>query len=405
MRNLSAQSKLGTEIIDYTRIKWARASQTPERSVSLTGISFNISKIFGSTTTFTVGQKQYAQEVQELDNYDENIRDLRNRSVILYDTLTQRGWLLDAERATLQILLHRCKTRQGGQGIDFGLISEPLDVRSVMITNRKLKLWEDWDSTKNEKKDVFFAAEVKKIREKLLKLAIQSQSEYRRLSSSKKVVGFEYRGVVETPENLDSLMVNLDSTCGAWPRIAHRQLYATVLFGYGFQEILVPKQNAGLCLRYRRMPSNKSYLAAETETIRKLIQTMALSLISTDSLFPTCAHPNDDETRCSCVRVQAIKTGTSMNPKIYQDICSHSGAIIIGERIPKQLSLPKSTDQKPVAVSELAERASNLAQLVIPSGDGSQSRANHAKEGYGRRLGMWNIPTLRSSSFLAYFKC
>lgn len=87
-----------------------------------------------------MNEKQYAQEVRDLDNYDENIQDLKDRSVILYDTLTQRGWLLDAERATLQILLHRYRKKNGGEGIEFGLADLPHDIRSFMITNRERKL-------------------------------------------------------------------------------------------------------------------------------------------------------------------------------------------------------------------------------------------------------------------------
>jgi hypothetical protein len=289
--DFNAQVRPGTEIIDYTKIKWARASQTPETSMTLTSLSIGLSNSFSSTVTFTVGRKQHAQEVRNLDHYDENLRDLQDRSVILYDTLTKRGWLLDAERATLQILLHRYRTRKGGDGVDFGLANQPLNIRSVMTTNRETKLWDDWDSTKNEKTEVLFATEVKNIREKSVGLAIQAQAEYRRLNSRKQVIGFEYKGVVETPENLHALKEDLAPMCGDWPKIAHRQLSATILFGRNFQEILVPKENAGLCLRYRRMPSNKSYLAAETEIIRKLIQKMALSLVSTNSYFSKLRKP------------------------------------------------------------------------------------------------------------------
>ena len=111
-----------------------------------------------------------------------------------------------------------------------------------MTTNRETKLWDDWDSTKNEKTEVLFATEVKNIREKLVRLAIQAQVEYRRLNSRKQVIGFEYKGVVETPENLHALKEDLAPMCGDWPKIAHRQLSATILFGRNFQEILVFKR-------------------------------------------------------------------------------------------------------------------------------------------------------------------
>lgn len=144
------------------------------------------------------------------------------------------------------------------------------------------------------------------------------------------------------------------------------------------------------------MPSNRSYLAAETEIVHKLIQKMGLSIVSTDSLFPTCAHP--DGPPCSCIRVQAIKTGTETAPKIQNAIESHTGAIIIGERIRNHLSRSKPTGGKPEVVYELANATSNPAQIMIPSGDGCHNRAEHGKDSTGRRLGMFNVPTLRHSA-------
>lgn len=122
---------------------------------------------------------------------------------------------------------------------------------------------------------------------------------------------------------------------------------------------------------------------------------MALSLVSTNSFFPNCANPDGNETDCSCVRVQVIKTGTGIDSRIRQDTHFHTGAIIIGERILNHISRSKFTEPKPVVVSILADTTSNLAQLVIPSGESSHNQADHGKDGIERQLGMFNVPTIR----------
>lgn len=112
---------------------------------------------------FTIAPTQFAPDVQKLDFYSENLQDLAQRNVILYDTQSCRGWLLNAERVALQIVLHRQEAGRYDKLVDLVLPGARDDIRSAMTANGPKILKKDIDLGSLEEKKIIFALEVKKI--------------------------------------------------------------------------------------------------------------------------------------------------------------------------------------------------------------------------------------------------
>jgi hypothetical protein len=278
--------------------------------------------------------------------------------MIFYDTATRRGWLIDAERATLQILLHRSKTRRNyvlpNGKFEIADSKHALSAQSAMESNQQVILREGWDAAEGKKMDVWFSAAVSETLETLKVLAYKTQSEYKRCFQlanfnvgKRGIVGFEYMGLVDSSTELEhhAMKVQLDRDCGAWPDLAN-DLGAVVLLARNFQEVLSPRDKELLCPNFRRLPLEKSYLATEVITIRKLLERFStdsvqkrltatnMTWIVSENVFAPCDQQNGAS--CSCKRVQELsKTCHSKSQTLGEPW--DQGAIIFGAKATNRL--------------------------------------------------------------------
>ncbi|KIW86297.1 hypothetical protein Z517_01692 [Fonsecaea pedrosoi CBS 271.37] len=133
--------------------------------------------------------------------------------------------------------------------------------------------------------------------------------------------GYEYRSVVEERSPFRTKRTTLRRTCGGWPALI-RDVDAVVLFASGFEDILRPLNNDQLqdiCVKWRSMPREMSYLATTVKVLRDLYEVAGSRstrehLTSTrlrwvqgkSSLFEPCTSPG--ASNCDCVRLQNIGT-------------------------------------------------------------------------------------------------
>lgn len=345
---------------------------------------------------------------------------MRDRSVIFYDTATRRSWLIDAERATLQIILHRSKTRGKNfiaPDVKFEIANakQAASARSAMESNQQVKLREGWDAIKGKKIDIWFSASVKELWEILKALAYKAQSEYKRCFhfadigvGNKGFVGFEYMGLVESSAELEQqpMKVKLDTDCGEWPDLAN-DLGAVVLLARNFQEVLLPPDEVTLCPKFRKLPSNKSYIATEVATIRKLIKQFSahsgqkrltatnIGWIVSKDIFTPCNQQNGGE--CFCRRVQELRKLSGSRSESLGEPWE-GGAIIFGARVTNRLQKGPGTGKRqqppsrgPEAVSSLIAAASKTMLLAsLPSTRILPNEKSFYPQGFsnpGRRLG------------------
>ena len=393
----------------------------------------NFSKVVGLGLNFQIGRKQTSLSTQPIKDYSDILHDLRDRSVIFYDTATRRSWLIDAERATLQIILHRGKTRGKNYiapDVKFEIANakHAASAQSAMESNQQVKLREGWDAAKGKKMDVWFSAAVKEIWEILKALAYKAQSEYKRCFpltdfslGSKGFVGFEYMGLVESSAQLEQqpMKVKLDTDCGAWPDLAN-DLGAVILLARNFQEVLLPPDEVSLCPKFRKLPSNKSYIATEVATIQRLIKQFSahsgqkrltatnMEWIVSDNIFTPCNQQNGGD--CSCRRVQELKKRGSLRSESLGEPWE-GGAIIFGARATNRLQKEgpgigkrqQPPSKRPEAVSSLiAATSSTMRSTSLSSTQMSPNGDTFYSPGFlnpGRRLGKAHLRYLQAFSF------
>ncbi|KAF2024047.1 hypothetical protein EK21DRAFT_118197 [Setomelanomma holmii] len=346
------QNIVGTPNSKYADIEVSISDQPPRKIASWTSATgmLGLPKVGSVTAVITIAPRHYSQEVQKMENYDEILRDLRSRFVVLYDIQAQRGWLLVAERVMLGIILHRYESRNSVVPTDHWLKDEPYDIRDTMRKQAKTTLWKDVDVATGDEKDVYVAAEVKIIRTLLLKRSLESINHWRQRkdglgSGATLLAGFDYRTFVETPANADTHECRLQSSCGTWPKDVYRRLGAIVMFGSNFQELLAPRLTIGLCPRYHTMPSGKGYLAAEASLIQEIVEAKKLSLRAA-KYESNCPFVAKSEDHCFCYNIFAIEDYCpGPMDEHLKSLTNDKGAVIIGERKGKTLTRERDTQE------------------------------------------------------------
>jgi len=333
--------------MDYSQILPSGAHETPHSVLSLTGVTLSFSRMGGVSIPFTISRKQYNSSKREPTDYDDVLEDLRSRNAILYDTRSQRGWHIDAERAVLQIIYHRSKSRTNYIDQDglFQMSTTEKAVRTAMKENERVKLRRAWHATKGEEIDVWFSAEVKEIRDIIMNLQIEARTEYNRCirGNDRKVVGFDYKGLVESLQQT-AMQVEMDDACGLWPKFTN-DIGAVVLLAKSFPEVLSPRKQLDLCPRYRQLPSHKSYLAIEAKAVQQLmdknLDTERLGRLTANNMFlidsmitfTGCCDPEGQN--CACRRIQGLgRPGKRYkNSLTFQQLFSDGaqGAFIFGK--------------------------------------------------------------------------
>jgi hypothetical protein len=346
-----------TDELDYSLINWSRSCETPEMTISLTGASISFSKIVGAGLNFAIGRKQFLPTLRTITDYDDILNDLRDRRVIFYDTATKRGWLIDAERATLQIILHRTKAETSyTESTTAFQIADPNQLSSAasaMKSNKRVQIGKSWDSVEGKDTIRWFSTLVKEIREELVALNEKGHSEFQRCyprtdihCASPGFVGFEYMALVEKTSDLQPMKVEPANECGAWPTLAC-DLHAVILLGQNFQELLLPCDTVSLCPNFQRLPSERSYLAVEVTKIKELLRRNSedgyekrltasnIMWVTSEDVFQPCKWVNGE--KCSCRRVQQLsKTHKGCKPENFSELYA-DGAIIFGARMRNRL--------------------------------------------------------------------
>ncbi|KAI0538672.1 hypothetical protein GGR58DRAFT_467599 [Xylaria digitata] len=345
--------------MNYNGISWSKRSETPYRTISVSGITVSLSKMVGIAVPFVIAWRQYTPPKRELIEYSDIIAALRATNIILYDTHSRRGWHIDAERAVLQILHHRSKIRNGyidePGTLNMGTPVHPGSVQTAIERNERLRLrGRAWNAGKGEQVDVWFSGEVKEIMDILMELQRMAREEYNRCVrdniishtriSHTHLIGFEYMAPVDSTEQ-KAMKVELDSGCGSWPNFAN-DISAVVSLAKSFPEILLPRWPRALCQHYQKLPSGKSYLAMEVKAIKELLNRHSDGerpgrLTANDMFLVTpmitfdydCNHKAHN---CPCKRVQELERNRRNRNNEIADLTQEffpgaNGAFIFGK--------------------------------------------------------------------------
>ena len=133
--------------------------------------------------------------------------------------------------------------------------------------------------------------------------------------------GYEFRAVEDSSSIYDRRKCRLNRKNGGWNKLA-REHNMLVLFARGFKDIIKPRDDDGLCRRWRSMPKQEDYLATTItvlknlrdvtggEPTQKFLLASNLQWTSADSvLFEPCPTPATSD--CQCDRLQQIVSESS----------------------------------------------------------------------------------------------
>ena len=224
-------------------------------------------------------------------------------------------------------------------------------MREAINTNKEM-LWRNgFDIESGKNKHIIFSSLVKDVWEILKGLAGVARLDYKKSAhrenfkmGRRTMVGFEYMDLVHSSSEFEKhpLQEKLKGECGKWPELAD-DIDAVLLFATNFQEILIPHDESEVCTKFRRLPCQRSYLAAKAAIIQRFLQHCRkdpsnywrltkrdLTWIPTGNPFSACMLYDSDQ--CSCSRVQSLKRIKDTGSVTFKDSWSSwgKGAIIFG---------------------------------------------------------------------------
>ena len=308
----------GAEAVEYDKIAWAGARKCKSGLALEQKLTISVSKIVGISGTVVRGNRDKPEYVK-YPTLKAQIQCARNMSVVLYDTATQRSWLVDGASA----LLHLVRTQ---------LVHQPYRTDSSLTTADKfdnskfkhphpdlgpdeafkaLSNEDNWkhiisrefdsyaeekmepaqaqiqpaqsadspssttsNSKKEERKEVYKTTCFRQLVSQTWSTLEQIEDRQRDATTTHltkeldhlakaELEGYEYMGIVNSRHTLTRRAVALGSNGSAWLDLINKAR-AIVLFGENFGDIFAPGGTAqrSLCSPWLTVPHGQEYLTA-----------------------------------------------------------------------------------------------------------------------------------------------
>ncbi|OAG42839.1 hypothetical protein AYO21_02790 [Fonsecaea monophora] len=324
----ATRCSLGSHDANYSSIDYSGAEEAGG-SISFTGGSLGFQQFGVAQIDFKLGPKDGKCHFHRTGPYRSIVSAAEKTRVVLYDTSDQRGWLVPASEVILHMCQHRHRLEPFVVAGSSVLLPSPettgqsvKEAKEVLLENESLTLTE----SSNEKYTLRdLVLNYWSLLEFLLDQNVrrdQAHGTSNHFSLQEVLQGYEYRSVVEERSPFRKKRTTLRRSCGGWPALI-RDVDAVVLFASGFEDILRPLENDQLqdiCVKWRSMPREMSYLATTVKILRDLYEVAGSRstreyLTSTrlrwvqgkSSLFEPCTSPG--ASNCDCVRLQNVTRG------------------------------------------------------------------------------------------------
>ncbi|KIW33448.1 uncharacterized protein PV07_00300 [Cladophialophora immunda] len=313
---------LGSRDADYGSIDYSGAKEAG-RSFNFAGGTLGFQQFGVAQLDFTLGPKDGKCHFQRTGPYQRIVSAAEKTLVVLYDTSDERGWLVPAS----EVILHMCHHRNQVEPFEIGGSAVLLpctkatgqSAKKILLENASLDLC-DPSFEKYTLRDLIL--NYWSLLEFLLDQNVrrdQASGNAMHMPLHEVLQGYEYRSVVEERSPFRTKQTTLRRTCGGWPALV-RDVDALVLFASGFEDILRPlkdDQFHHVCLKWRSMPKEHSYLATTVKILQDLYEvagnrlhrqyltsTQLQWVQGASMLFEPCTSPGTF--RCDCVRLQKI---------------------------------------------------------------------------------------------------
>ena len=325
-----SQTHLATADFDYKNIDWSKAKEASS-SPRLTGGTVGVSKIIYAQMNFVLGTKDGSYHYSQEEPFQKTIDRAEKFPIVLYDQPDRRAWLVSA----LDVILHTIQLRNhtnpfvvGGKNVQ----SSPLDpsrqrlaAREAVAKNKSLKLF---DCETNREKDYYFRdaiLDTLSILDGLMEQGAETQATPGMAVHTpwqNTLYGWELMGVAKEERHLKHKAQVLEKTAGGWHELV-KDIDAVVLFASGLGNIIRPKsKSAGLCWKWRSLPTGKDYLAVCVPMLEtffakaghrqdhQYITSAKLQWHRGSALFERCSNMTSES--CTCDRIQQLYRKSSI---------------------------------------------------------------------------------------------
>ncbi|PQE09075.1 pfs domain protein [Rutstroemia sp. NJR-2017a BVV2] len=352
-------SHLGTVDANYHNIDWSDTKEAG-KPVVLQSMNLGFSHFGTAQFSFSAGPKDGKLHISRTGRYHTIVKHASTTPIILYDTSEKRGWLVPSSA----VIAHIAQTRRysgrfsfSGKLVEFTATDASLDIREgaekMLLSNSEVKISPD-EFGKGEYlfKDLVHDiwGLIESLIDKDIKMDLTKDTGIPlngRLRPNLR--GWEFMDVVTERSPIRLKEADIQKSNGGWINLA-RDLNSVVFFGTGFEDLIQPAKEPGLCHLWQRVPKDKDYLTASVSMLNTLYEEAGSRhskkhLTSTHlqwhrgaALFETC--PNSKTYQCTCDRLQQILYDS--RPTVHQITppgpLKERGAVIFGKNLSGVLS-------------------------------------------------------------------
>ncbi|RYP34301.1 hypothetical protein DL767_004295 [Monosporascus sp. MG133] len=303
--NSLVEIRVGDETNDFENIKFSDATEVkPTLQIPSASVGFQQFGLAQIDVTF--GKRDGTCHFQRSSSYRRIVAAAERMFIALFDTGERRSYLVAASGLLLHILHHRVSSGLGGVPASKVKIASAESFTETLLKNAKLQL-------SSEEDDPLFLDDVVSEIWSILEL-LQAQSMSTEKNSKleihatwqERLLGYEYKAVVEDWSPMPLKELEIHKTCGGWPRLV-RDVNALVLLANGFGDLIRPIDNQKiLCHQWKTLPRNKDYMAVPVkvllglyslagcrQTKKRLTATNLQLHGGGTSLFQPCPTPKD----------------------------------------------------------------------------------------------------------------
>ena len=359
------------------------------------GLSFPaVGNITGSAT-FGRGNKDQPVWIRHPGgSYKRMVQYAEGRHVVLYDTRTDRGWLMDGASA----LLHLARTSLIADQYSTALLdlqqfthAKPINpvenaAAAALIKNMKLLIDKESESMYTEKEtvgDVTTERHIERFKHYYFKdLVVETWNSLEKMFERQENIsklpdiqlrlpgrdlleGYSFMDIVDSNFPIRPKQHSLKKSGKSWVNLAIG-IGAITLFGTGFGNLIEAAINASICKSWKEIPSGEEYLTVCVSTLKKIctrhgdITGEPLQLApgiywqKAGRLFETCiCGPHH-----TCNRVQVLHAETTNATKHNDLFKCLDGAVVFGSA-PRR-HMPWFRKERPAEGREIIEDSEEI---------------------------------------------
>ncbi|KAI1305661.1 hypothetical protein F5Y03DRAFT_148704 [Xylaria venustula] len=339
--NSLVEVRVGDETNNFDNIEFSDAAEV-KAALQIPGGSLGFQQFGLAQIDVTFGKRDGKCHFQRNSSYRRIVSAADKMFVALFDTGERRSCLVPASGLLLHILRHRLFSGLGGVPASKVKITSAGSFTETLLKNAKVRL------TSEEDEPLFIDDVVSEIWSVLELLQAQSISAEKNskleihATWQERLLGYEYKAVVEDWSPMPLKELEILKTCGGWPRLV-RDVNALVLLANGFGDLIRPIDNqTGLCHQWKMLPRGKDYMAVPVQVLlglyslagcresKKRLTATNLALHSCGTpLFQPCPTPK--EWQCPCDRLLQVVSISSFGHICVPDLIEGNSAVIIGE--------------------------------------------------------------------------